>query len=188
MFRFRQLLFAGVLSTLTGLATAATPTPVGQPAVWIAHDLIVSFDHLPRIYSCDDLWYKFRDVLHAIGARPDVRILTYQCGKKLGSLAYSPQVHLHFFLPQTVERAQARWADINVVSQTVRLGPGHPASITGADCELLRQLKDDLFAALPDRVLKYNLACAAPPSRGPFSVSVQALTPVAGQGRVALVN
>ena len=180
-------MLAGVLLVATTLAgsAAAAPTPVGQPAVWTAHDLIVSFDHLPKIYSCDDLWYKFRDVLRAIGARPDVRILAYQCGKALGQRAYSPQVHLHFFIPQSVGHSQARWADVHVTSRTVRLGPGHPASITASDCELLRQMKDDLLAALPDRVLNFNLACEAPTTRWPFGVSVQALTPVAGQARVA---
>jgi hypothetical protein len=187
MYKVRQSVLAGVLFTLTTLAgtAAAAPALVGQPAVWTPHDLIVSFDHLPKIYSCDDLWYKFRDVLHVIGARPDLRILAYQCGPKLGQLAYSPQVHLHFFIPQSVERSQVRWADINAAPRTVRLEPGHPSSITASDCELLRQMKDDLLAALPDRVLNSNLACGAPATRTPFSVSVEALTPVDGQARVA---
>ena len=190
MNRFRQSLLAGVLLVLTTLAGAlpaarAAPTPLAQPAVWTPHDLIVGFDHLPKLYSCDDLWYKFRDVLRAIGARPDMRILTYQCGKRLGQLAYSPQVQLHFYIPQVVEPAQARWADLHVTAKTVRLGPGHPASITNSDCELLLQMKDGLLAALPDRVLNFNLACEAPATRWPFGVSVQTLTPVAGQARVA---
>ena len=191
MCKFRQSRLVSVLLILTTLAgTAATaalaaPTPVGQPAVWTPHDLIVGFDHLPKVYSCDDLWYKFRDVLRAIGARPDMRILAYQCGKKLGQQAYSPQVHVHFYIPQAVGHSQARWADVHVISRTVHLGPGHPASITSSDCELLRQMKDDLLVALPDRVLNFNLACEAPTTRWPFGVSVQALTPVAGQARVA---
>ena len=188
MYKFCRSVLAAVSlvgMTLAGATAGAAPAQVGQPAVWTPHDLIVSFDHLPRIYSCDDLWYKFRDVLRAIGARPDIRILAYQCGSGLGQLAYSPQVHLHFYIPQAVNHAQARWADVNVQPQTVRIGPGHPGSITPADCELLRQMKDDLLAALPDRVLRFNLACEAPTTRWPFSVSVEALTPVEGQSRVA---
>lgn len=188
MYKLRQPVLAGVLLALTTLAVTAAraaPTQVGQPAVWTPHDVIVSFDHLPKIYSCDDLWYKFRDVLRAIGARPDMRILAYQCGPKHGQLAYSPQVHLHFSIPQAVGHAQARWADVNVERRTVRLGPGHPASITAADCELLRQMKDDLLSVLPDRVLQFNLACEAPATHWPFSVSIEALTPVDGQSRVA---
>jgi len=181
-------MLAGVLLVLTTLAAQAAPTPLGQPAVWTPHDLIVGFEHLPKIYSCDDLWYKFRDVLHALGARPDVRILTYQCGKNLGQEAYSPQVQLHFSIPQVVGHAEARWADLHVTAKTVHLGPGHPASITDSDCELLEQMKDDLLAALPDRVLNFNLACEAPATRWPFGVSVQTFTPVGGQARVAAVT
>jgi hypothetical protein len=191
MYRFRQSMLAGVLLVLTTLvgtappAALAAPTPIGQPAVWTPHDLIVGLEHLPKVYSCDDLWYKFRDVLRAIGARPDIRILAYQCGQKLGQQAYSPQVHLHFYIAQAVGPSDARWADVHVTSRTVHLGPGHPASLTSSDCELLRQMKDDLLAALPDRVLDFNLACEPPATRWPFGVSVQALTPVAGQARVA---
>src|SRR6185437_7963048 len=169
MYKFRLLMIAGMLSTLAtlaGAANGATPQKgtrsAVQPAAWIPHDLIVSFDHLPKVYSCDDLWYKFRDVLRAIGARSDMRILAYQCGAQYGALAHSPQVHVHFFIPQALNRAQSKWADINAQTRTVRLGPGNPASLTSADCELLRQMKDGLLAALPDRVTGFNLACAAP--------------------------
>lgn len=188
MYKFRQSMLAGVLlvlTTLAGSAARAAPAAPGQPAVWTPHDLIVGFEHLPKVYSCDDLWYKFRDVLRALGARPDMKILAYQCGKKLGQQAYSPQVHLHFSIPQVVGHSEARWADVHVTSKTVHLGPGHPASITDSDCELLRQMKDDLLAALPDRVLNFNLACEAPATHWPFGVSVRALTPVEGQARVA---
>jgi len=76
-------------------------------------------------------------------------------------------------------------ATLAVNTAAAPAAPGQPASITNADCELLRQIKDDLLAALPDRVLDFNLACEAPATRWPFGVSVQTLTPVAGQARVA---
>ena len=189
MYKVRKSVLTSVLlvltTTLVGTPGSAAPVAGGRPAEWTPHDLIVSFDHLPRIYPCDDLWYKFRDVLRAIGARPDTRILVYQCGHSQGQLAYSPQAHLHFFIPQALAPSQSRWADVNVEPRTILLEPGHPASIRSSDCELLRQMKDGLLAALPDRILNFNLACAAPATHWPFSVSVEALTPVDGQARVA---
>ncbi len=184
MHEFRHSVLLALTIVVSSVCSAAPARP-GQPAVWTQHDLIVAFDHLPEIYSCDDLWYKFHDVLLAIGARPDMRILAYQCGKRLGQLAHSPQVHLRFFIPQAVRGSAARWADVNVEPRTVRLAPGHPASIKASDCELLRQMKDGLLAALPERVLQFNLACEAPATPWPFSVSVEALKPVPGQARVA---
>ncbi len=182
----RTLLLTVVLSTSTTLACGADVTaPAGEPAAWVAHDLVVSFDHLPKAYSCDDLWYKLRDVLHAIGARPDLRIFAYQCGPRVGLLGFSPKVHLHFFIPEAGGSARARPPALDAAPRTVRLAPGNPPSITASDCQLLRQVKDRLLATLPDRVLSFNLACQAPPTRWLFGVSVQALTPVQGQGRVA---
>ncbi len=191
MCALRLLIVATFLSAMIAAvhaAPASPATPVGEPASWIAHDLIVSLNHLPKLYSCDSLWYKFRDVLRAIGARPDLKILTYRCGPGLGSLAFSPEVHLHFAIPQPLAGAQSTWADVDVTPQTVRLEPGHPASIDASDCELLRQMKNGLLAALPDRVISFHLACNAPPTRFPFNVSVEALTPIAGQARVAARN
>lgn len=188
MYNVRQSVLAGVLLVATMLAVTpgwAAPASTGRPAEWTPHDLIVSFDHLPRIYTCTDLWYKFRDVLRAIGARSDLRILVYQCGPKLGQPAYSPKVQLHFFIPQALGRSQARWADVSAAPRTIRLEPGNPASLEPSDCEFLRQMKDGLFGALPDRVLNFKLACEAPATRWPFSVSVEALTAVDGQARVA---
>jgi hypothetical protein len=171
------------------ITRAVTAAPVGTaPAVWMQHDLVVRLHHLPKSYSCDDLWYKFRDVLLVLGARPDPTILVYQCGPALGVLAFSPEVRLHFSIAQTLTDAQARPPDVNVTPQTVRLEPGHPASINPSDCELLRQMKNSLFAALPDRVVSFQLACDAPPTRYPFNVAVEMLAPVEGRARMAARN
>lgn len=170
------------------LARAAAAAHAGAPAVWTQHDLVIPLHHLPKSYSCDDLWYKFRDVLRALGARPDPSIFVYKCGPGLGVLAFSPEVHLRFAIAQTLADTKTRLADVNVAQRTVRLEPGHPASIETSDCELLRQMKNGLLAALPDRVVSFQLACNAPPTRYPFNVSVETLAPVEGPARVAASN
>jgi hypothetical protein len=172
-------------SVFCSAATAAAPQ-VGQPAVWRPHDLIVSLHNLPTRYSCDDLWYKFRDLLLALGARADMKILVYRCGDSAGALTRSPSVHLQFHTPELVKGAQTRWAEIDAASQTISLSPGRPASLHDSDCELMRQIKDGLLPELTERLVSFDLACAAPrPSRRPFNITVQALTPVNGNSRVA---
>jgi hypothetical protein len=188
MHKIRLLVFGCVVSvpaTLAGAADAPASGSAGQAAIWTPHDLIVNFRHLPKIYACDALWYKFRDVLRALGARPDFKIATFQCGPQIGSLALSPQVHLYFSIPQSIRDDDIRWANIKVAPQTVRLEPGNPASLDASDCKLLRQMKDGLLAAIPARVISFKLACEAPSGRSPFNVSVEALTPVEGRARVA---
>jgi hypothetical protein len=176
----RLLILVCGLAVMSAATSAATPTQLAQGAVWTVHDLTVHLNHLPKAYSCDDLWYKFRDVLLAIGARPDLTIAPLRCGTGIGHLALSPEVRVHFSIPQPVGPTPDRWADVNVQPQTVRLEPGHPASLTASDCELLRQMKNGLLAALPHRIVSFRLACDAPPTRWPFSVSLETTTPIGG--------
>jgi hypothetical protein len=174
-----------ILSALTPMLAAglaqADPQTV-QPAAWVAHDLSIDLHDLPRRYSCDDLWHKFHDVLLVLGARPDLKILTARCERA----SRSPSVRLQFSSPEFVKRASTRGIGIDAAAATIRLEPGHPASLNDADCELMRQIKDRLLALVSQRIVSFNLACSAPPSRrGRFNVSVQALRPVNSGARVA---
>jgi hypothetical protein len=181
---FLSLLAAACASAWN--AEAATASQPGHPATWRPYDLIVDLHDLPRRHSCDDLWYKFRDVLLAMGARPDIKILVYRCEPGLtDGKARSPRAQLKFSMPELLTPAQSRWAQLQAVTTTVRLGPGHPASLLSGDCELLRQMKDGLLESLSQRVVSFNLACTASHSaRWPFDVTVQALTPSRASLRV----
>ena len=187
--RLRCLFLAVTALTCSLLSWVAKANSVVQPsraATWRPYDLIVDLHNLPQRYSCDDLWYRFRDVLLAIGARPDVKILAYRCERSLADgNARSPRVHLQFFMPELLAASQAKWAELEATPTTVRLAPGNPASLLSTDCELLRQMKDGLLASVSQRLVSFNLACAAPQSiRAPFSVTVQALTPSGTSARV----
>jgi|HubBroStandDraft_1064217.scaffolds.fasta_scaffold177776_2 hypothetical protein len=162
---------AGLLSVLAllGVARAAPPQSAATPAVWIPHAIIVDLD-LPKRYSCDDLWYRFRAILLSIGARSDLKVVPYHCDGQ------SPKVQLQFSLPDPVQGAQTRFADLQAVHDTITLEPGRPAPLDAADCELMRQIKDELFTELPVRVVSSELSCAAAPaSHKGFQVSLQAL-------------
>ena len=174
---------------LSWMAESASWQP-SRAATWRPYDLILDLHNLPQRYSCDDLWYRFRDVLLAIGARSDVKILAYRCERGLAAgNARSPRVHLQFFMPELLAAGQAKWAELEAIPTTVRLAPGHPVSLLNTDCELLRQMKDGLLASVSSRLLSFNLACAAPQSiRVPFSVTVQALTPSGTSARVVATD
>lgn len=184
-----KLMYIVLLGSELSLGVHAAAQQVGQPAVWRPHDLIVSLQDLPKLYSCGDLWYKFRDVLLALGARPDAKILVYQCGKAAGTLTRSPNVHLQFSTPELVKGAQVRWAEIEAASETVTLSPGRPASLGDSDCQLMQQIKDRLLPELTERVISFDLACADLRSRHSlFNITVQALTPVDTNRRVATTD
>jgi hypothetical protein len=183
--RLLRVRMVSILSALTpmlmvGLSLAAPPTT--QPATWVAHDLNVDLYNLPQRYSCDDLRHKFRDVLIALGARPDLKVLTARC--ELGSR--SPIVRLQFSMPELVGRTAKRGTVVETAAALVRLEPGHPVSLYAADCELMRQIKDKLLTPMSQRVASFNLACSAPSSKGArFSLSVQTLQPLGSDARVA---
>lgn len=162
---------------VAGPAAAAAPAAAG-PAEWRAFDINVRLEKLPRPYTCDELWYRFHDVLLAIGARPDLQILTYHCADTRAASGRSPSVQLEFRLPIALTAAQARYADLAAVQRTIRLAPGEPHSLTRGDCELLRQMTASLLAALPVQVVGAAPSCRGGAAAGqPFALEVQALIP-----------
>jgi hypothetical protein len=173
-----------ILTALTPLLMAypALAVPLtAQPAAWVPFDLSVGLHNLPRRYSCDELRSKFRDVLLVLGARTDLKVLIARC--ELGSR--SPFVRVQFVMPELLERTSKRGGVMDAAAGIVRLEPGHPPSLSAADCELMRQVKDGLLAPLSRRVVSFNLACSAVSSSGPrFNLSVQTLKPLGG-ARVA---
>ena len=162
----------GLFFALTALpvaARAAVDASASRPAVWIAHDTIVDLENLPKQYTCDDLWYKFRDVLLALGARPDLKITFYQCGR-------SPSVHLQFSLPRVVSGSDIKYASLQATNGTFLLRAGRPPTLRASDCELVRQIKETLLPELPVRVRSYRFTCEAPRAEArQYRLSVQAL-------------
>lgn len=171
------------LSCSLGFLTVYATTPVAPdtgvtPAEWMPHDIIVGLRDLPKRYSCNDLWYRFHDVLLAIGARADIQILPYRCEAALGANARSPRIHLQFETLKALHSTQVSESDGQALFRTVRLAAGQPHSLDEGDCELLKQLKDTLLTSLTMRVVDFNLACSASPTTHvPFGLSVQALVP-----------
>jgi hypothetical protein len=177
-------LLAGVVLgvTMAGPLHAADPNP--QPAAWMEHTVLVNLQDLPKTYSCYDLWYRFREVLEKIGARADLKITTQSCFFSGSAPAPSPHVEAHFYLPEALKPAQARYADVQAVPRTVILQASTDAhSLDKSDCVLLSQIKDKLLPALPVQVTDAHLDCSAPDShKHGYRVSVQTLQAVPEPG------
>jgi hypothetical protein len=156
------------------LACLVTSIATSAPAVWAPHELIVNLRDLPKHYSCDDLWYKFRAILLTLGARQDMEILPYRCE------GYSPQVQLKFSTPRLVQGANARWSDLTAVTRTVQIAPGSPDKLDSNDCELMAQVKGSLLTYLGERIVSYRLPCQQPREAGQpaFAVTLKILVPV----------
>jgi hypothetical protein len=163
------------------LAGTSAPGTTGAPAVWSGHAFIIDLDNLPRAYSCQDLWYKFRGVLTALGARPDMSVTPYACNGR------SPRVELQFLMPKPVAEAQARDAETRTTSREIHIAPGQPPVLKADDCRLIQLMQDELLSRLPVRVESDHFLCSAPgeKARDEFSLSVRAQMPVNADTRVA---
>ena len=165
------------LARVEAAAPAASAVPQYPAwATWAQKDLIIKLDPLPRRYACNALWYKFRDVLLAIGAKPGISILVYPCDGKADLAVIDPNVHLQFFMPEVLPKATAGWAQFKAVPRKVELGPGHPPSLDASDCDLLRQMKGALLDSLAQHVDHADLTCQpSKASTKSFSVELDTL-------------
>jgi len=168
-----QRLLASLIPVICTVAAGAAPA-TGKPAVWTPHELIVDLRNLPKSYTCDDLWYKFKGILSALGARQDVEILPYRCESN------SPKVQVKFSTPRLVPAAQAKWADLNAVEREVQIRPGSPEKLDSGDCELMSQVKSSLLKNLGTEIVAYRLPCKAPRKAGEaaFNLTAKVLQPV----------
>jgi hypothetical protein len=148
-----------------------------MPAQWQTFDILVDFQNLPRTYSCDELWYKFRDILQKLGARAYTTITPYDCGYLGGGEARSPRVEVKFQMPRLLQAADDRYAEISVVQEHVSLAPGSPRSLGAHDCEFARQLESLLFPALPIRIETADFRCADIPPSYKIVIDTQIVAP-----------
>jgi len=142
-----------------GHTSAAVPAAV--PAEWQTFDILVDFQSLPRTYSCDELWYKFRDVLRSLGARAYMTITPYDCGYLGGGEARAPRVEVKFQLPRPLHGPTTRYAQMSAIDKTIRLTPGSPPSLGFHDCEFAKQLDSTFLQSLPVRVETADFRCSA---------------------------
>jgi len=182
--RTRPPALKSVFVALVAAASAAhaiqamAAAPPSQAAVWMQHMVQVQLRNLPKNYSCYDLWYRFREVLQKIGARPDWKITTQGCVFSGATEARSPQVELEFYFPEALPPAQAKWSDVKAIPSTVALEPGSaPNALDRSDCELVKQIKDALLPALPVQVLEAHIECGSPGNlKHPYRITIQTLT------------
>jgi hypothetical protein len=169
---------SALLMPLLGVAAVAVNLPAAlaatssTPARWRSYNFLVEFHGLPRTYSCDDLWYKVRDLLLRLGARPSMTITPYACGFRGGGEARSPSVQVRFQIPEPLAGTEIRYADTTVSERPVRLAPASPSSLQPGDCEFMRQLQQKLLAGLPVHVIASAFSCTS--AANSFALTVEA--------------
>ncbi|MGA8707075.1 MAG: hypothetical protein WB646_08825 [Steroidobacteraceae bacterium] len=166
------LLCAGL--GLAGVALAEDAAPNADPdapvtAYWAEHEEVDELGKLPRAYGCDDLFYKYRDILLKLGVRPGIKIYTYGCTRPGQPASGTTKVDLTYDLPHPAPTG------FKAYHRSVTLTAGDPKSLTVDDCALLDDMRQTVIAAISNQVDAHGLDCGSGHHHKKFKLTVQTL-------------
>ena len=162
----------------TGASEASTPVP--QRAYWALHDEIDYLDNLPRTYSCDELYYKYRDVLLRLGARSDMTIYTYGCIGSKGAAADRPHVDLTYMIPQPVPPQLNSNSALRARLETIEIGAGNPKVLSESDCTLMDDMRQTVLSSFSKDIEVRGSRCGQGARQSePYTLFVQTMIPIA---------
>ena len=170
---------AGIALLLTSASASAAPDYV--TAVWRQLSLEFAYLGTTTAYSCSTLQQRLEAILRSVGAREGVSVVMQRCMDQAGAYVQitleSPveateaniaAVTQHTSraelvakvrnealpTPENVERFPAEWKTVSMSrDRALKLEPG--------DCELVKQLRRDVFPRMSIRIVRDNLKCSA---------------------------
>jgi hypothetical protein len=158
------LLCAGLGATA---GAAAQDAPV--TAYWAEHAEVDELGKLPKTYGCDELFYKYRDILLKLGVRPGPKIYAYGCTRPGQPASGSAKVDLGYAI------AHPGPVGFKAYKRAIKLTPGEPKSLTAEDCQLLDDMRQTVIAAISSEVEAHGLDCGTDHSHKKFELTVQVL-------------
>jgi hypothetical protein len=173
-----------MLTIGTGASQASTPPP--QRAYWAPHDEIDYLDNLPRTYSCDELYYKYRAVLLRLGARPDMTIYTYGCSGSKGAAADRPHVDLTYTIAEPIPPQFNSNSTLRARPETVEIGAGNPKVLSQSDCTLMDDMRQTVLSSFSKDIEVRGSRCGQGRRRSePYRLFVQTMIPIAQSAAAA---
>lgn len=179
--------YAGTLASasLAGIAllsiSPATPAaPDYIPAVWRQQSLEFAYQGAATAYSCNALQRRLEAILRSVGARDGISIVMQRCTDQadaymqitLESPVEATEANIlavtqhssadelvarvrnrTLATPENVERFPAEW-------KTVSMSRDRTLKLDSGDCELVKQLRRDVFPRMSVRIVHDNLRCS----------------------------
>jgi hypothetical protein len=169
---------AGVVSLFISAAAPAAPDFV--TAVWRQQSLEFAYQGTTTAYSCDTLQRRLEAILRSVGARNGVSVVMQRCIDQADAVVQivmeSPveataeniaAVTQHTSTselvakvrnetlptPENIERFAAEW-------KAVSMSRDRALKLESGDCELVKQLRRDVFPHMSIRIVRDNLRCS----------------------------
>lgn len=149
--------------TTPAAATAADAAPAAVQAVWVEQKLKFVYAANTAYYSCDGLERRVEKILAAIGARPGYKVQPRGCMSPRRGAEWTPMLDI------TVATAR----EVGSVAPEAGAGEPFPARVmrvdlrdspTGmlqaGDCELVQQLRDQVFKPLGAKIVVDRMGCS----------------------------
>ncbi|GFE81110.1 hypothetical protein GCM10011487_31100 [Steroidobacter agaridevorans] len=196
MIKLASANLASVALLLISTATPAAPDYI--PAVWRQQSLEFAYQGTATAYSCNTLQRRLEAILRSVGARDGISIVMQRCTDqadaymqiKLESPVEATEAniaavtqhtrtdelvakvrHEALATPENIERFHAEWKTVSMARDTT-------LKLDSGDCELVKQLRRDVFPRMSIRVVHDNLRCSvAFGNLGQPQLSVAALVP-----------
>lgn len=163
------------------IVAPASAAPDYVTAVWRQQSLEFAYQGTNTAYSCSTLQQRLEAILRSVGARDGITIVMHRCVDQAGAYVQiqleSPveataanvaAVTRHTSTdalvakvrnaslptPENIARFPAEWKKVSMGrDRTLKLEPG--------DCELVKQLRRDVFPRMSIRIVRDNLKCSA---------------------------
>lgn len=194
MIKLASASIAGIALLFISTATPAAPDYI--PAVWRQQSLEFAYQGTATAYSCNTLQRRLEAILRSVGARDGISIVMQRCTDQaeaymqitLESPVEATEANIaavtqhtstdelvarvrneSLATPENIERFPAKW-------KTVSMSRDKTLKLDSGDCELVKQLRRDVFPRMSIRVVHDNLRCSvAFGSLGQPQLSVAAL-------------
>ncbi|WP_129642024.1 hypothetical protein [Peristeroidobacter agariperforans] len=177
------------------ISTAAPAAPDYIPAIWRQQSLEFAYQGTTTAYSCNTLQRRLEAILRSVGARDGISIVMQRCTDQadahmqitLESPVAATEANIAAVTqhtsrdqllakvrnealptPENIERFAAEW-------KTVSMSRDKTLKLDSGDCELVKQLRRDVFPRLSIRIVHDNLRCSVFGSLGQPQLSVTAL-------------
>jgi hypothetical protein len=169
----------GVMASLS-ISAPASAAPDFITAVWRQQSLEFAYQGTTTAYSCSTLQQRLEAILRSVGARDGLTVVMQRCMDQAGAhvqiklespvaateaniAAVTQRTSTDVLVakvrnespptPENIERFPAEWKTVSLArDRTLKLEPG--------DCELVKQLRRDVFPHMAIRVVRDNLKCS----------------------------